>query len=74
MVIVPLSNHWEQANTARYASEKFGVRKIDAKEVTAELLANALLELLNKPTRLKSQFRGDSHITAARAIAAVLNF
>jgi len=74
MVVVPLSNHWEQANTARYVSEKFGVRKIDAKEVTAELLANALLELLNEPTRLKAQFRGDGHITAARAIASVLNF
>jgi len=72
IVIVPLSNHWEQANTARYVSEKFRVRKIDAKEVTAELLADALLPLLNGPSRLKPQFSGDGHITAARAIASVI--
>jgi UDP-N-acetylglucosamine:LPS N-acetylglucosamine transferase len=73
MVVVPLSDHWEQANTARYLSEKFGIKKIDAKEVTPELLADALLEVLNHQGRPKSLFRGDGHIAAARAIATVLN-
>jgi UDP-N-acetylglucosamine:LPS N-acetylglucosamine transferase len=73
MVVVPLSNHWEQANTARYLSEKFGIKKIDANEVTAEFLADALLEVLNQHGGPKSLFRGDGHIAAARAIATVLN-
>ena len=74
MVVVPLANHWEQANTARYVSEKFGVKKIVADQVTAEVLADALPGILDQPSRPKSPFRGNGHIAAARAIAAVLNF
>ena len=73
IVVVPLANHWEQANTARYVSEKFGVKKINADQVTAAVLAGALLELLNQPGRPASHFRGDGHVAAARAIAEVLN-
>jgi UDP-N-acetylglucosamine:LPS N-acetylglucosamine transferase len=72
IVVVPLSNHWEQANTARYVSEKFGVKRIEAVQVTAEVLADAMLELLNQPSQPKSPFRGDGHIAAARTIAEVL--
>jgi UDP-N-acetylglucosamine:LPS N-acetylglucosamine transferase len=73
MIVVPLANHWEQANTARYVSEKFGVRTIDANQVTAKELADALLELLNQSGRPEPHFRGDGHIAAARSIAEVLN-
>jgi UDP-N-acetylglucosamine:LPS N-acetylglucosamine transferase len=72
IVVVPLANHWEQANTARYVSEKFGVKRIEADQATKEILADAILELLNHPSQHKSRFRGDGHIAAARTIAAVL--
>jgi UDP-N-acetylglucosamine:LPS N-acetylglucosamine transferase len=70
--VVPLANHWEQANTARYVLDKFGVKSIEATQATAEALADAILDLLNRPNRPKSPFRGDGHIEAARAIAEVL--
>jgi UDP-N-acetylglucosamine:LPS N-acetylglucosamine transferase len=72
IVVVPLANHWEQANTARYVSEKFGVKRIAADQVTAEVLAGAMLEILNQHNKHTSPFRGDGHIAAARAIAEVL--
>jgi len=72
MVVVPLANHWEQANTARYVSEKFGIKSIAADQVTAEVLADAMLEILNQSSKPKSHFRGDGHIVAAQAIAEVL--
>jgi len=72
IVVVPLANHWEQANTARYVSEKFGVRRIDAVQVTAEVLAAAVHDVLNQPAKHGLPFRGDGHIAAARVIAEVL--
>jgi UDP-N-acetylglucosamine:LPS N-acetylglucosamine transferase len=72
IAVVPLANHWEQANTARYVSEKFGVKRIEADQATAEVLADAMLELLNHPSQPQSPFRGDGHIAAARTIAEVL--
>jgi UDP-N-acetylglucosamine:LPS N-acetylglucosamine transferase len=72
VVVVPLANHWEQANTARYVSEKFGVKRIEADQATTEVLADAILELLNHPSQPKSPFRGNGHIAAARTIAEVL--
>jgi len=72
IVVVPLANHWEQANTARYVSEKFGVKKIAADQLTAEVLADVMLGILDQPNRPKSPFRGNGHIAAARAIAEVL--
>jgi predicted glycosyltransferase len=69
---VPLANHWEQANTARYVAQKFGVKTIDALGVSAEVLAEAMFELLSQPHQQKSPFRGDGHILAARTIADVL--
>jgi UDP-N-acetylglucosamine:LPS N-acetylglucosamine transferase len=72
IAVVPLANHWEQANTTRYVSEKFGVKRIEADQATAEVLADAMLELLNNPSQPQSPFRGDGHIAAARTIAEVL--
>jgi len=72
IAVVPLANHWEQANTARYVSEKFGVKSIEAPQATAEALADAIRGLLKQTTRLQSPFRGDGHIEAASAIAGVL--
>ena len=72
IVVVPLANHWEQANTARYVSEKFGVKKIAADQSTAEVLADAMLGMLDQPKRTRSPFLGNGHIAAARAIAEVL--
>jgi len=72
IAVVPLANHWEQANTARYVSEKFGVKSIEAPQATAEALADAIRGLLNQTNKLQSPFRGDGHIEAARAIAGVL--
>lgn len=72
MVVVPLANHWEQANTARYVSDKFAVKKIVADQVTAEVLADALLGILDQPNRPRSPFRGDGHVAAAQIIAEVL--
>jgi UDP-N-acetylglucosamine:LPS N-acetylglucosamine transferase len=72
IVVVPLANHWEQANTARYVSEKFGVKKIIADQLTSEVLADSILEILNQPIKLKSPFRGDGHIATAQTIAEVL--
>jgi UDP-N-acetylglucosamine:LPS N-acetylglucosamine transferase len=72
IAVVPLANHWEQANTARYVSEKFGVKRIEADQATAEVLTDTMLELLNNPSQPQSPFRGDGHIAAARTIAAVL--
>ncbi len=72
IVVVPLANHWEQATTARYVAKKFDVKTIDALQVSPEVLAEAMLELLSQSRREKSPFRGDGHILAARAIANVL--
>jgi len=72
MVVIPLADHWEQANTARYVSEKFGVEKIVADQVTPEVLADATLGILNQPGRPNPPFRGNGHIAAAQAIAEVL--
>jgi len=72
MVVVPLANHWEQANVARYVTEKFKIRKIDADQITPETLSDAIFELLNSPDPPKSPFRGDGHVLAARSIADVL--
>jgi UDP-N-acetylglucosamine:LPS N-acetylglucosamine transferase len=72
LVVVPLVGHWEQGNTARYVAEKFGVKRIEADQVTAEILAASIVETLSKPNRPKSPFRGNGHIAAARAIAEVL--
>ncbi len=72
IVVVPLVGHWEQGNTARYVAEKFGVKRIEADQVTAELLATSIVEILSQPNRPKSPFRGDGHIAAAKAIAETL--
>ena len=72
IAVVPLANHWEQANTARYVSEKFGVKKIAADQLTAEVLADAMLGILDQLKRPRSPFLGNGHIAAARAIAEVL--
>jgi glycosyltransferase A (GT-A) superfamily protein (DUF2064 family) len=72
IVVAPLANHWEQANTARYVSKKFSVRSIDAVQVTAEILAAAVQDVLHQPAKHGLPFRGDGHIIAAREIAMVL--
>lgn len=73
MIVVPLADHWEQSNTARYLYEKAGVRKIDAEYVSPEVLSDAILQLLNHSSQSVSPFRGDGHIVAAQAIADVLD-
>jgi len=72
MIVVPLADHWEQANTARYLYEKAGIRKIDAEHVSPKVLSDAILHLLSQTSWATSPFRGDGHIVAARAIADVL--
>ncbi|HSB32640.1 MAG TPA: glycosyltransferase [Candidatus Sulfobium mesophilum] len=68
IVVVPLANHWEQANTARYVSQKFGVKSIEAPQAAAAILADALLELLEQPKKTKSPFRGDGAILRQREL------
>ncbi len=72
IVVVPLVGHWEQGNTARYVAEKFGVKRIEADQATAEVLAASIAEILRQPNTPKSPFRGDGHVAAAKAIAEVL--
>lgn len=72
MVVIPLADHWEQANTARYVSEKFGIKNFAADQLTAEVFADATLGILDQPGRRNSPFRGNGHIAAAQAIAEVL--
>ncbi len=73
IVVVPLVGHWEQDNTARYVAEKFGVKRIEADQVTADVLATSIVEILRQSNRPNSPFRGDGHVAAANAIAEVLS-
>ena len=72
MVVVPLAGHWEQANVARYVTEKFKIEKIDADQISPEILSHAIFELLTSSDPPKSPFRGDGHVVAAKAIVDVL--
>lgn len=72
MIVVPLANHWEQVNVARYLVEKFDVRRINTDGISPKTLSDALFELLDRPDPPKSPFHGDGHVLAARAIIEVL--
>jgi len=72
MVVVPLAGHWEQANVARYVTEKFKIEKIAADHVSPETLSHAIFESLTSSDPPKSPFRGDGHVVAAKAIVDVL--
>jgi UDP-N-acetylglucosamine:LPS N-acetylglucosamine transferase len=72
-VVVPLANHWEQANTARYLREVAGIESLPADTLGAEGLAAAIARLLEQETPPAVTFRGDGHVEAARLILGVLN-
>jgi predicted glycosyltransferase len=71
-MVVPLANHWEQENTARYAQEVANVERVSADTVTPESLAAGLTRLLERGGRPALPFRGDGHIQAARLIHEAL--
>jgi hypothetical protein len=73
MIVVPLANHWEQVNVARYLVDRFDVRRIDVDQISPKTLSDALFELLDRPDPPESPFRGDGHVMAARAITEVIN-
>ena len=71
-LLVPLANHWEQQNTARYAAEVAGCESLSADRVTAATLAEKIGDLLQKGRRPTTAFRGDGHVRAAQLIAGAL--
>ncbi len=70
MIIVPLANHWEQANTARYL-ETQGARRIQADALTAQRLAEEINAALAQPPTSRGALP-QGHVQAAEAIIAAL--
>jgi UDP-N-acetylglucosamine:LPS N-acetylglucosamine transferase len=67
-MVVPLANHWEQENTARYLHEMHGWDRISADKITADKLASGVTQLLERDRRAEMPFEGDGHVKAAKLI------
>ncbi len=72
MIVVPLANHWEQQNTARYVEEVSPFESIPADALTPQRLAEGLEKLLESAPRAGVVYRGDGHVRAAKLIAEVV--
>jgi UDP-N-acetylglucosamine:LPS N-acetylglucosamine transferase len=71
-LLVPLANHWEQMNTARFAAEVGGLESLSADRVTAATLAEKIRGLLEGKRRPAAAYQGDGHVRAAQLIAGAL--
>jgi UDP-N-acetylglucosamine:LPS N-acetylglucosamine transferase len=71
-IVVPLANHWEQANTARFLKEIGACESIQATEITPERLADAIAGLIQEGRSAQATYRGDGHVRAAQVIHDVL--
>jgi UDP-N-acetylglucosamine:LPS N-acetylglucosamine transferase len=67
-MVVPLANHWEQENTARYLEEMHGWDRISADAITADKLAAGVTRLLERKRQTDSPFEGTGHVKAAQLI------
>lgn len=73
MVAVPITDHWEQEHTAQYLAKKAGTLIIKGKDVSSDVMADAILKTLSKdPNTKRSWFKGNGHQLAAKTIADVV--
>jgi UDP-N-acetylglucosamine:LPS N-acetylglucosamine transferase len=72
MIVIPITNHWEQEHTASYLKKKAGTTIINGKDVSANVIADAILKQSQKNHKKASYFKGDGHKAAAKAISELL--
>jgi UDP-N-acetylglucosamine:LPS N-acetylglucosamine transferase len=82
-LVVPLANHWEQQNTARFLKEIGACESIPADTITAHALADGITGLLREGPHVsvgtrqagsapQATYRGDGHVRAAQVLSDVL--
>ncbi len=72
MIAVPITDHWEQEHTAQYLEKKAGTLIVKGKDVSSDVMADAINKLLKNPVKTTSLFKGNGHRVAAKAIAKIL--
>ena len=72
MLAVPITNHWEQEHTAQYLKKKAGTLIVKGKDVSSDVMADAIGKLLKNSVKTTSLFKGNGHRVAAEAIAKIL--
>jgi UDP-N-acetylglucosamine:LPS N-acetylglucosamine transferase len=58
MIAVPITNHWEQEHTAKYLEKKAGTLIVQGKDVSPDVMANAIEKLLITRGEKQSFFQG----------------
>ena len=72
MIAVPITNHWEQEHTAKYLEKKTGTLIVQGKDVSPDVMANAIEKLLITRGEKQSFFKGNGHQIAAKKIVEIL--
>jgi len=73
MIAVPITGHWEQEHTARYLEKKANTRIVHGKDVTPDVMADAICMLFKTPFKKQAYFQGNGHCMAAHGIAGILS-